>query len=212
MIECLIARRAPSCGHAAISVGDHEIAQVPGCECSTVSHKIKRLLPPEEWRLVSRYATSPTVYYAPEGTSRSRCQTTSSWLFGLLLADRTTDGRWRVTFRLAITDRACAELASVVGSDAPITVGPRRKKQDVASCSITDKEVLQRLVSRGLDRAQSYAQHLPCPLTAQRIPTSDGASSTATAQSAGTRSGVRTAPSIARRCVSYSDRPRSWSK
>jgi hypothetical protein len=93
------------------------------------------------------------------------------WPLGLLLADGTTDGRWTVVLRLAITDRDAVETARrIAGSDAPITItrnsgrspsgGPR---QELARWAINSCDVVSRLVILGMRPAKSFRSDIRVP-------------------------------------------------
>jgi hypothetical protein len=93
------------------------------------------------------------------------------WLLGLLLADGTTDGRWSVVLRLAITDRDAVESARcIAASDAPITItrnsgrspsgGPR---QDLVRWAINSCDVVSRLLTLGMRPAKSFRTDICVP-------------------------------------------------
>lgn len=93
------------------------------------------------------------------------------WLFGLLLADGSTDGRYTVDLRLTWSDRAAVESArTIAGSTAPITREiPRSPSpsgnfgQPLACWRLHSADTVERLVELGMVQRKSLRDDVHVP-------------------------------------------------
>jgi hypothetical protein len=141
-----------------------EIARLVGRGRTTIYRLIKQANGAINMRGAGRYPNHRRRYTHRPDLFADPLSDEEMWLLGLLLADGTTDGRWIVVLRLAITDRDAVETARrIAASDAPITItrnsgrspsgGPR---QDLARWAINSSDVVSRLVALGMRPAKSF--------------------------------------------------------
>jgi hypothetical protein len=145
-----------------------EIAAIVGCDARTVHQVLGEMLSPEERRSVTgrrpirvrrKYRYRSDLFVEPLSDREL-------WLFGLLMADGSTDGRWVVRLALAARDRDAIDSARrVAGSDAPITVRANSgmnpsggRSGPLASWNLHSREVVSRLSALGMVHAKSYRE------------------------------------------------------
>jgi transposase len=155
------------------------IAEVVGCSNTTVHGVLRDLLSLEERRsIIERAAWVRRRYRYRRDLFVEPVSDDELWLFGLLMADGTTDGRHVVRLELSVGDRDAVESARrVAGSNAPITV---RKKSRVnatgirggalASWAIHSREIVSRVTALGMMRAKSHREGVHVPETIAQSP------------------------------------------
>ena len=82
-----------------------EIARRVGRDPSTIHRMVRRLLPKSDMRGRRRFPDQPRRYAYRPDLFADPLSDDELWLFGLLLADGTTDGQYRMNLRLAVRDR-----------------------------------------------------------------------------------------------------------
>ena len=141
-----------------------EIARILGRDRTTIHRILARELPAEERRGCGRYPDRWRRYVHRADLFVDPLSDDEQWLFGLLLADGTTDGYWSVRLRLAATDRdAVVTARRIAGSMAPLLLDRRSPHQDLVSWTINDIHVVRRLVDRGLVAAKSFDESVTVP-------------------------------------------------
>jgi plasmid maintenance system antidote protein VapI len=156
----------------------HEIAQLVGRNRMTIHRLVKRVLPPGEWRGSGRYPNHRRRYRYRPDLFADPLPEEEMWLLGLLMADGSTDGVWRVVLRLAVSDRDAIEAARrIAGSEAPITVGRSSASpsgggacQDLAGWALDSTEVVARLTRLGMRRAKSHRSDVTVPASVAASP------------------------------------------
>jgi DNA-binding MarR family transcriptional regulator len=154
-----------------MSLRVEEIARRVGRDPSTIHRVIRRLLPKSDMRGQRRFPDQPRRYSYRDDLFTEPLSDEELWLFGLLLADGTTDGRYRLNLRLAMCDRDAVETARrIAGSTAPITVLPQRdpspsgsRGQHLARWGLDSQDVVRRLHGLGMRRAKSYRSDTAVP-------------------------------------------------
>jgi Homeodomain-like domain len=153
------------------SVRVHQIARHVGRSRGTVYRLVKRVLPPAEWRGIGRYPNHERRYGYRADLFADPLAEDEMWLFGLLMADGSTDGRWRVVLRLAVSDLDAVEAARwIAGSDAPIAIAGNTGGspsggacQDLAGWALDSSEVVARLARLGMVPAKSHRTDVTVP-------------------------------------------------
>jgi hypothetical protein len=147
-----------------------EIAAIVGSCRGTVHRVLNEALSSEERRSIvaqrswkrGRYRFRPDVFVPP--LSRD-----DLWLFGLLMADGTTDGESFVRLGLHARDRDAVESARLVAdSEAPIimhdksglTTWGRHYNGVMAEWTIWNREIASRVVALGMVRAKSFRENV----------------------------------------------------
>lgn len=100
------------------------------------------------------------------------------WLFGLLMADGSTDGRRVIVLGLSVRDRDAVESARrVAGSDAPIAVYKSSRVNSagihsgpMAQWTIRSEEIVRRVVALGMVRAKSFREDVCVPEAVAQSP------------------------------------------
>jgi hypothetical protein len=154
------------------SIRIHEVAQLVGRSRGTIHRLVKRVLPPAKWRGIGRYPDHRRRYAYRADLFADPLSEEEMWLLGLLLADGSTDGVWRVVLRLAASDRDAVETARrIAASEAPITVGRNSGKnpsggvcQELAGWALDSSEVVARLARLGMRRRKSYRTDITVPV------------------------------------------------
>lgn len=148
---------------------DHEIAQIVGCGSSTVHVVVRQMLPSAERReLMQRRAWLRRKYHHDPDLFALPLSDEELWLFGLLMADGSTDA-YRVHINLAAYDCDALETARrVARSDAPtypIEPPARNPWNSGAGVGwrIDSREIVSRVTALGMVRAKSRRRDVHVP-------------------------------------------------
>ena len=156
-----------------------DIAATVGVESDTVHRVIRRELSPQERQsVIKRRAWVRRKYRYRTDLFAEPLSDAELWLFGLLMADGSTDGRWVVKLALSVNDRDAIESARrVAESDAPIVVGEGSgvsrggfRGGPLAWWSIHSREIVLRVTALGMVRAKSYREDVHVPLAVAQSP------------------------------------------